>query len=196
MIRVQNKTLNNPNFAKASNKYLLTVNKYKKCDFCSVHYFSVWHFKIFKDIDKWLHRFSLTFQIHTRNCHHQYTNMPDFREKYYWWYFTIYFNRMRWKTYACYCFDFYWFYPTLVLLLLGSDEKQLHQSKVCHKSLNFIRHKLKTVWSQMHHSLDITSDITIVHRDVRHYNDPVTGLPKLTSNPANVHFNPKVSCVP
>ena len=35
----------------------------------------------------------------------------------------------------------------------------------------------------------------IVHRDLRHYNDPVTGLPKVTPKPVNVHFHPRVSCV-
>ena len=35
----------------------------------------------------------------------------------------------------------------------------------------------------------------IVYQDVRHYNDPVTGLPKVTSKPVNVHFHPKVSCI-
>ena len=119
--------------------------KYKKRDFYSVHYFSAWHFKIFIIIDKWMPRFFLRFQVHTRNCNHQYTNMPNFFGKYYWWYSTIYFNRMRWKTYDCYCSNFYRFYPTLVLLLLVSDKKQWNQSKLCHKSLNFIPHKQKTV---------------------------------------------------
>ena len=34
-----------------------------------------------------------------------------------------------------------------------------------------------------------------VHRDARHHNDTVTGLPKVTPNPVNVHFHPRVSCV-
>ena len=29
----------------------------------------------------------------------------------------------------------------------------------------------------------------IVHLDVRHYNEPVTGLPKVTPKPVNVHFH-------
>ena len=36
---------------------------------------------------------------------------------------------------------------------------------------------------------------SIAHRDVRHYNDPVTGLPKVTSNPANVYLHPRALCV-
>ena len=35
----------------------------------------------------------------------------------------------------------------------------------------------------------------IVHRDLRHYNDPFTGLPKVTPKSVNVHFHPRVSCV-
>ena len=35
----------------------------------------------------------------------------------------------------------------------------------------------------------------IVYRDVRHYNDPVTGLPKVRPKAVNVHFHPRVSCV-
>ena len=34
-----------------------------------------------------------------------------------------------------------------------------------------------------------------VHLDVRHYNDQVTRLPKVTPKPVNVHFHPRVSCV-
>ena len=36
----------------------------------------------------------------------------------------------------------------------------------------------------------------VVHRDIRHYNDPVTRLPKVTSMPVNVYFHPSVSFVP
>ena len=32
----------------------------------------------------------------------------------------------------------------------------------------------------------------IVHQDLRHYNDPVTGSPKVTPKPVNVHFHPRV----
>ena len=35
----------------------------------------------------------------------------------------------------------------------------------------------------------------IVHQDVRHYNDPVTGLPQVTPKPVNVNFYPSVSCI-
>ena len=35
----------------------------------------------------------------------------------------------------------------------------------------------------------------IVHQDLRHCNDLVTGLPKVTSKPVNVHFHPRVWCV-
>ena len=35
----------------------------------------------------------------------------------------------------------------------------------------------------------------IVHRDVRNYNDPVTGLPKVTPKPVNVYFHPRVPCI-
>ena len=34
-----------------------------------------------------------------------------------------------------------------------------------------------------------------VHLDVRHYNGPVTELPKVTPKPVNVHFHPGVSYV-
>ena len=36
----------------------------------------------------------------------------------------------------------------------------------------------------------------IVHGDLRHCNDPVTGLPKVTPNSVNIHVHPRVSCVP
>ena len=35
----------------------------------------------------------------------------------------------------------------------------------------------------------------IVHRDVRHYNDPAIGLPKVAAKPVNVHYHPRVSSV-
>ena len=35
----------------------------------------------------------------------------------------------------------------------------------------------------------------IVHPDVRRYNDPVIGLPKVTPKPVNAHFHSKVSCL-
>ena len=34
----------------------------------------------------------------------------------------------------------------------------------------------------------------IVHRDLRHHNDPVTGLPKVTPKPVNANFHPRVLC--
>ena len=33
----------------------------------------------------------------------------------------------------------------------------------------------------------------IVHRNVRHYNDSVPGLPKITTKPVNVLFHPRIS---
>ena len=35
----------------------------------------------------------------------------------------------------------------------------------------------------------------VVHQAVRHYNDPVTGLPKVTPKPVNVYSHPRVSSV-
>ena len=33
-------------------------------------------------------------------------------------------------------------------------------------------------------------EFCVVHRDLRYCNDPVTGLPKVTPKPVNVHFHP------